>query len=204
MKRLRAPFDEQAIRSLKAGDLVVVEGEVIITAGLPTHQRLIDCLDTGTEPPVDLRGQALFHLGGYSQGEGDDFEMLYINPTTSTRFNPYMPKLIEGFGLRVTGGKGGLDEHSVAAMQKVGCVYLSFLGGGCTLLSRAIQRVVQVGWPEMLTHYRLSKISVSDLGPVVVAIDAHGNSLYAQNAAAAAEHASSALQALQSQPYRLG
>ena len=185
MKRISAPFDEASIRSLRAGDMVVVDGDVVITAGLPTHQRLIDCLDNATQPPVDLHNQALFHLGGYSRGEGDAFEMLYINPTTSTRFNPYMPRLIEGFGLRVVGGKGGLDEHSVAAMQKVGCVYLSFLGGGCTLLSRAINHVVEVGWSEMLTHYRLSKINVSELGPAVVAIDAHGNSLYAENAAQA-------------------
>lgn len=185
MKRLTAPFDEAQVRALRAGDLVTVDGEVIITAGLPTHQRLLECLESGTPPPLDLHGQAFFHLGGYSQGEGGAFEMLYINPTTSTRFNPYMPRLIEGFGLRLVGGKGGLDEHSVRAMQRVGCVYLSFLGGGCTLLSRAIEAVIQVGWSEMLTHYRLSKIRVRGLGPAVVAIDAHGRSLYAETAAQA-------------------
>jgi len=203
MKRLTAPFEEAAIRELRAGDLVVVDGEVVITAGLPTHQRLIECLDTRTPPPIELRNQALFHLGGYSQGEGDDFEMLYINPTTSTRFNPYMPCLIDGFGLRVVGGKGGLDEHSVAAMQRVGCVYLSFLGGGCTLLSEAIRGVVEVGWPEMLTHYRLSRIDVRGLGPAVVAIDAHGRSLYADNAAKAGIQAQEILQEIQREPYRL-
>lgn len=203
MKRLTAPFDEASIRSLRAGDLVVVDGDVVITAGLPTHQRLIECLESGTQPPVNLRNQALFHLGGYSQGEGNDFEMLYINPTTSTRFNPYMPRLIEGFGLRVTGGKGGLDAQSVAAMQKVGCVYLSFLGGGCTLLSRAIQNVVEVGWSEMLTHYRLSRINVRGLGPAVVAIDAHGHSLYADNAESAEGKTRQVLEQLQSVPYQL-
>ncbi|WBM30503.1 MULTISPECIES: fumarate hydratase C-terminal domain-containing protein [Pseudomonas] len=199
MKRLQAPFDEHAIRSLRAGDLVVVDGDVVITAGLPTHQRLTHCLESGEAPPVELRGQALFHLGGYSQGEGEHFEMLYINPTTSTRFNPYMPTLIEGFGLRVVGGKGGLDEHSVEAMRKVGCVYLSFLGGGCTLLSRAIQRVVEVGWPEMVTHYRLSRINVNGLGPAVVAIDAQGNSLYAQNAQTAGARSGEVLAGLHAQ-----
>ena len=52
-----------------------------------------------------------------------------MNPTTSTRFNPFMPRFIRHFGLRAVGGKGGLDAASAAAMREVGCVYLSFLGG---------------------------------------------------------------------------
>lgn len=186
--KLMAPFTEIEIRALKVGDVVELHGEVVLTAGLPTHQRLVDCLNEGLEPPINLRDQAFLHLGGYSEGEGSDFNMLYINPTTSTRFNPHMPTLIEGFGMRVLGGKGGLDEHCVAAMQRHGCVYLSFLGGGCTLLSRSIRKIVEVGWSDMVTHYRLTRLSVEGLGPAVVAIDANGNSLYAANAENAKEN----------------
>ncbi|WP_431312646.1 fumarate hydratase C-terminal domain-containing protein [Pseudomonas flavocrustae] len=78
-------------------------------------------------------------------------------------------------------------------MQRVGCVYLAFLGGGYTLLSYAIKAEVQVGWPELLTQYRLSKIRVRSLGAVVVAIDAHGKSLYAETTAQAGDNAASGL-----------
>jgi fumarate hydratase subunit beta len=47
------------------------------------------------------------------------------------------------------------------------------------LFSQAIRAVVEIGWPDMLTHYRLLKLNVEALGPAVVAIDAHGNSVYA-------------------------
>jgi fumarate hydratase subunit beta len=129
---------------------------------------------------MDLHGASLFHLGSYSRETAGQFEILYINPTTSTRFNPHMPRLIRELQLHATGGKGGLDEASAKAMQEAGCVYLSFLGGGCTLLSQAIEQVLEVGWTDMLTHYRVVRLRVKGLGPVTVGIDAHGNNLYTQ------------------------
>jgi fumarate hydratase subunit beta len=185
-QRMTFPLSADDSRTLRAGDQVIIDGEIIVTAGLPTHARLMGCLE-GKEPmPMNLQGQTLLHLGSYSretekEGEGG-FEVLYINPTTSTRFNPYMPRLINGLQLHAVGGKGGLDAASVAAMQATGCVYLSFLGGGCTLLSQAVREVVEVGWIDMLTHYRVVRLKVEGLGPATVAIDAHGHSLYADAA----------------------
>jgi fumarate hydratase subunit beta len=120
----------------------------------------------------------MFHLGSYSRDDGGAFEVLYMNPTTSTRFNPFMPTFIRHFGLRAVGGKGGLDRASAEAMREVGCVYLSFLGGGCTLLSEAIKGVVSVDWADMIPHYRLVRLKVADPGPLTGGIDPHGNSLY--------------------------
>ena len=85
------------------------------------------------------------------------------------------------------GGKGGLDERCAEAMREVGCVYLSFLGGGCTLLSQAVKEVLEVGWSDMLTHYRLVRLKVEGLGPATVGIDAHGRSLYAEEQKTARE-----------------
>lgn len=180
--RMSFPLSAGDARSLRAGDQVIIDGEIIVTAGLPTHARLMGCLD-GHEPmPMNLQGQTLFHLGSYSREAEGRFEVLYINPTTSTRFNPYMPRLIQGLDLHAVGGKGGLDSACAATMQATGCVYLSFLGGGCTLLSQAVREVLEVGWSDMLTHYRLVRLRVQGLGPVTVAIDAHGHSLYADAA----------------------
>jgi fumarate hydratase subunit beta len=187
--RLNFPLSEADARSLRAGDQVIIDGEIIVTAGLPTHHRLIGCLD-GKEPlPMPLKGQSLFHLGSYSReidgSSSDGLEILYINPTTSTRFNPVMPRIISELQLHAVGGKGGLDAASVQAMQKTGCVYLSFLGGGATLHTQAVREVLQVGWSDMLMHYRLVRLRVQGLGPVTVAIDAHGNSTYADAQAGA-------------------
>jgi fumarate hydratase subunit beta len=175
---LSLPLTEQSVRALRAGDMVYLDGEVVITAGLPTHQRIERCIDAGETLPIDLAGAVFLHFGGYSHEVNGKLEVVYMNPTTSTRFNPYMPKIIRAFGLRAVGGKGGLDSASARAMQEFGCVYLSFPGGACTLFSRAIREVVAVGWQDLLLHYRLLKLRVEGLGPGTVAIDAHGNSLY--------------------------
>jgi fumarate hydratase subunit beta len=190
--RMRFPLSAEDARSLRAGDQLILDGEIIVTAGLPTHVRLIGCLNGAEALPMAMQGQTLFHIGSYSQDTAGHFEVLYINPTTSTRFNPFMPRLIEGLDLHAVGGKGGLDQASAEAMRRTGCVYLSFLGGGCTLLSAAVREVLEVGWSEMLTHYRVVRLRVEGLGPVTVAIDAHGHSLYAD----AAQHARASLPAL--------
>ena len=185
--RLTFPLSEADARGLRAGDLVVMDGEIIVTAGIPTHERMLRCLDGHETPPMELRGASIFHLGSFSRETDGRFEVLYVNPTTSTRFNPVMPRLIEGFGWHAVGGKGGLDAASLPAMRAAGCVYLSFLGGGCTLLSAAVKEVLQIGWSDMLTHYRLVRLRVEGLGPATVGIDAHGRSLYAEEQASAKE-----------------
>ena len=176
--RLRLPLAEEAVRRLDVDDHVLLDGEIVITAGLPTHQRILDHLEAGKELPIDLMGAAFFHLGSYSRDTADGFDVLYMNPTTSTRFNPFMPTLIRKLGLRAVGGKGGLDAESARAMQEVGCVYLSFLGGGAPLHSAAIKEIVSVAWNDLVSHYRLVKLRVEELGPLVVAIDAHGKSKF--------------------------
>lgn len=178
---LQLPLDADAVRELAVGDMVMLNGDITISIGLPTHKRMVSELQAGQALPLDLHGGAFFHLSSYIR-DGDacgaEPQALYMNPSTSTRYNPYMPELIRLLGLRLVGGKGGLDMASVAAMQEAGCAYLSFLGGGCTLLSESIELVVSSHWNEYISQFRLVTLRVKDLGPATVAIDAHGNSVY--------------------------
>jgi fumarate hydratase subunit beta len=175
---LKLPLKSADVRMLRAGDLVYLDGEIVATAGFPTHQRLMETITGVRELPFALDGAAFFHLGSYITEDAGGIKIEYINPTTSTRFNDLMPTLIRRFDLRLVGGKGGLDTRSVEAMRETGCAYLSFLGGGAPLHSAAIQRVVDVGWSDLVSHFRLLKLDVRELGPLTVAIDAHGASLY--------------------------
>jgi fumarate hydratase subunit beta len=178
-RTLRMPLSREDARSLRAGDMVLLDGEITITAGLPTHQRLLRCAEEGRDPPIALAGGSLLHLGSYSRETPEGgLEVLYMNPTTSTRFNALMPRLIRHFGLTAVGGKGGLDAACAGAMAEVGCVYLSFLGGGAPLHSAAIRAVREVAWNDLVAHYRLVRLAVEGLGPVTVGIDAQGRSLY--------------------------
>lgn len=105
---LTLPLSEEAVRALNVGDLVYLTGEIYTTAGMPTHDRLLGCLD-GVEPlPFDLNGAAMFHLGSLNEeAEDGSLRIVYMNPTTSTRFNPHMPRLIPGLGLGRPAERGG-------------------------------------------------------------------------------------------------
>jgi fumarate hydratase subunit beta len=175
---LKLPLSEADVRALTVGDFVILDGDIVLTAGLPTHERIREHIVASKPLPIDVRGGTLFHLGSYSEEKDGKFEVLYMNPTTSTRFNPYMPEFIRHFGLRMVGGKGGLDAASAQAMKEVGCVYLTFLGGGAALHSDAIREVIDVQWNDLVSHYRLVKLRVEGLGPLLVGIDAHGRSSF--------------------------
>ena len=166
------------MRALRLGDTVSIDGDIVVTIGLPTHQRIAEHLREGRPLPMDLRGAAFLHLSCYNREGAAGAEALYLGTTTSTRFDGFMPSFIRSFGLRLVGGKGGLDLASVRAMQEVGCVYLSFLGGSTALLSQALRSVVDVQWTDLISQFRLVKLNVAQLGPATVSIDAHGNSLY--------------------------
>lgn len=185
VRELRLPLAEAEVRSLKVGDQVCLTGPVTMTIGLPTHKRMAELLERGEALPLDLRGGAFVHLSSFNRETATGHEALYLNPSTSTRYNDSMPAIIRHSGVRVVGGKGGLSAQCVDALREAGCVYLSFLGGGCTLLSHAIRGVASVHWPEYISQFRLTTLNVERLAPAVVAIDAHGNSVYDSVAARA-------------------
>ena len=178
VRDLRLPLSEAETRSLAVGDQVRLTGPVTMSIGLPTHRRMAGLLDRGEALPLDLGGGAFVHLSSFNRETATGFEALYLNPSTSTRYDEFMPSIIRGSGVRVVGGKGGLSGASVEALREAGCVYLSFLGGGCTLLSRAIRGVVSVHWDEYISQFRLITLAVEGLAPATVAIDANGNSVY--------------------------
>ncbi len=184
---VKAPLEPDVVQSLKLGDVVFITGEFVSTAGYPTHQRIIEGIERGEPPPIDLRGAALFHLGSMSREEDGHIKPLYVNPTTSTRFNAFIPTIVRHFGITALAGKGGLDADCVKAMQEVGCVYFSMIGGGAPLLTAGMREVVETGWDDLIMQFRLTRFRVENFGPLTVAIDAHGNSLYEQLATSARE-----------------
>ncbi|KRB97929.1 fumarate hydratase [Hydrogenophaga sp. Root209] len=180
LHELTLPLSEERVRELRVGDMVTLTGAVTVSIGIPTHKRLAEAARNGDALPVDLRGGAFFHLSTYVREQNGTPVPLYLNPSTSTRYNAWMPDIVRGLGLRLVGGKGGLDDASVAALRDCGCAYLSFLGGGSPLLSRALRGVRSSHWNEYISQFRLLTLDVAALGPATVAIDAHGGSTYDQ------------------------
>ncbi|MBL8569438.1 MAG: fumarate hydratase C-terminal domain-containing protein [Phreatobacter sp.] len=199
LPRVRLPMSPDEARRLRAGDLVLLDGEALATVGMPTHRRMMAEIEAGRPMPTPMDGGAFFHMGVcYDEEPAGPGRLHYVNPTTSTRFNGMMPTLIRRFGLTAVGGKGGLSRDSVEAMRDVGCVYFSFVGGASALLSLGVTEVVEAAWPDLIMQFRLNRIRLAGLGPVTVAIDAHGESVYDRLQASATARLADILQSVRS------
>src|ERR1041384_186309 len=89
----------------------------------------------------------------------------------------FVPGLVEQYGVRAIVGKGGVLEGSIEAMQRGGAVYLAIVGGAAALETLQIEEIEEVWWEDLMPEC-LWKFRVKDFGPLIVAVDAHGNSLY--------------------------
>lgn len=185
--RLTAPLTRADARALALGDTVFLDGEIVATAGYPTHQRIVAAIRDSAPLPVDLSGATFFHMGHMSREDGGRLTPLYVNPTTSTRFDAFMPAIIRRFGLTATAGKGGLGPASVEAMRETGCVYFSMIGGAAPVLTEGVREVLATGFDDLIMQFRLTRFRVEGFGPLTVAIDAHGNSTYERLSASARE-----------------
>ncbi len=170
---LASPFDEKIIRQLRAGDQVELSGTVY-TGRDAAHKRLVGLLDAGEPLPVDLAGQAIYFVGPCPAPPGRPIGS--AGPTTSGRMDAYSPRLIAECGLRGMIGKGDRNEAVKAAMKEYGCVYFAATGGAGALIANSIVRAEVVAFadlgPEAIYKLELDRL------PLVVAIDAEGNSLY--------------------------
>lgn len=178
LPRLTLPLSPETARSLAVGEQYLLDGEITATAGFSTHQRMVAHLERGEPLPVELAAGAFFHMGSKCRETADGWIPDYVNPTTSTRFDAFMPTIIRRLGLTSLGGKGGLGDDVVPVLAEMGCVYFAMPGGASPLLSRGAERRLETGWDDLIEQFRLSRFRLRDFGPVTVAIDAHGNSMF--------------------------
>jgi fumarate hydratase, class I len=168
---LTTPIDEAAIRQLKVGDVVLVSGRMF-TGRDAVHAHLMK-----HEPPVDLRGAALYHCGPVVQKDGEGWRITAAGPTTSIREEPYQADILRRYGVRAVIGKGGMGARTLEALKETGAVYLNAVGGAAQFYARTIEGVdgvslLEFGTPEAMWHLRVNDF------PAIVTMDAHGNSLH--------------------------
>ncbi|MEW5979052.1 MAG: FumA C-terminus/TtdB family hydratase beta subunit [Acidobacteriota bacterium] len=169
---LQAPIDEQQVRRLKVGQVVLIDGEMF-TGRDAVHAYLMK-----HEPPVSLKGQVLYHCGPVVLKDNGTYRITAAGPTTSIREEPYQADIIKRYGVRAVIGKGGMGAKTLAGLQEAGAVYLNAIGGAAQYYSRCIEGVLGVhfldfGIPEAMWHLRVKQF------PAIVTMDAHGNSLHA-------------------------
>ena len=172
-KVLTMPLKEKDVRELKVGDIVLLNGDMY-TGRDALHGYLID-----HDSPVDLDGGVIYHCGPIVIKENGKWKIVAAGPTTSIREEPYQADVIEKFKVRGVIGKGGMGQKTLEGLKKTGAVYLHAIGGAAQYYGETIKEVKDVyfleefGVPEAMWHMKVENF------PVIVTMDAHGNSLHA-------------------------
>jgi len=175
--KFKTPISEEEIRKLKVNDVLYVSG-TMFTARDQAHKRALEHFKQGKPLPINLEGLTVFHCGPIVKKKEDTWTIVAAGPTTSTRMEIFEDEFIKNFKVRVIIGKGGMGRKTTEAMAKYGAVYGAFTGGAAILAARAIKSVKSVEWLDLGMPEAMWILDVEEFGPLMVAIDSHGNNLF--------------------------
>ena len=194
---LYTPVAEDAIRRLRINDTVTLQSRLF---GIRDATQ-IALFDRGRTTRLDLAGHAVIHTAPNvrkvepSAAHPAGYAPVCVGTTTSMRMERFTRPLMRDLGVRIIVGKGGLGAESLAAFAELGGVYLAIIGGTAALETTWIEAIEDVDLddlnPESLWQFR-----VRDFGPLLVAMDSHGASLYDAVDHAARDRRAAALAAL--------
>ncbi len=191
------PVSEAQVRALRANDTVTLNGTLY---GIRDATQ-IHLFDRGRTTRFDLRGHAVIHTApnvkkvGKSAQHPSGYAPLCVGTTTSDRMERFTRPLMQQYGVRMIIGKGGLRDGSLQAFGELGGVYLAIIGGTAALETTWIEAIEDVDLDD-LNPESLWKFRVKDFGPLLVAMDAHGGSLYTAVNKSARDKRAAALAAL--------
>ena len=171
-RKITLPLTEELAKTLHAGDQVLLTG-TIYTSRDAGHKRMCEALAKGEDIPFDPKDATIYYVGPTPAKPGQVIGS--AGPTTSGRMDAYAPTMMS-VGARGMIGKGNRSTAVVEAMKRYGAVYFAATGGAGALIARCIRSCSIVAFPE-LGPEAIYRLEVENL-PLVVAIDAAGNSLY--------------------------
>ena len=176
---LATPVSEAAIRQLRINDTVTLQNTLF---GIRDATQ-IHLFDRGRKTKFDLSGHAVIHTApnvrkvAVSAEFPAGYEPVCIGTTTSDRMERFTQPLMAENGVRIIIGKGGLREGSAKAFIELGGVYLAIIGGTAALETTWIEQIEDVDLDD-LNPESLWRFKIRDFGPLLVAMDSYGGSIY--------------------------
>jgi len=154
---LTPPFSEADVRKLRVNDTVTLQSTLY---GIRDATQ-IHMFDRGRRTRFDLRGHAVIHTApnvarvDKSASNPVGYSPVCVGTTTSDRMERFTRPLMAQYGVRIIIGNGGTAALETTWVTRIEDVDLDDLN------------------PESLW-----KFSIRDFGPLLVAMDSHGASLY--------------------------
>lgn len=177
--RLEMPLTEDAVRELRIGDVVFLNGKLHTGRAL-VYQHV---LDRGQQPPIDLAATCNVQMHAAPAGleeQPGKYKISAIQATASFRYGRWVPEYVRRFGIRAIIGKGGMDGAIYREVFKsTGTVFLTTVGYGiAAIYGRGVLGVDAVYWEKELgLPEAMWIIKVKDFGPFIVDGDCTGASL---------------------------
>ena len=187
----RMPVSDAQARALRVNDTVTLNGTLF---GIRDATQ-IHMFDRGRKTRFDLKGHAVIHTAPNVRKTAAGYEPICVGTTTSDRMERFTRPLMQQYGVRMIIGKGGLRADSGRAFQELGGVYLAIIGGTAALETTWIEAIEDVDLDD-LNPESLWKFRVNGFGPLLVAMDSHGASLYSRIRTAAQQRRAEALKRL--------
>lgn len=174
---LMLPFTEEQVRGLNVGDSVYLSGSLYTMRDMG-HRRAVEMVRRGEPLPFDLAAGAIWHCGPIVRKLGDQWQVVSAGSTTSSRFTALGSELVRAFKIRCTVGKGTMGAEAVATNSDVGSCFLNSTGGCASLYGQQIVKVEAVYWTDLGLPEATWVLQANELGPLVVGIDTHGESIF--------------------------
>jgi len=191
------PVTEEQVRQLRINDTVTLHDTLY---GIRDATQ-IHMFDHGRKTRFDMKGHAVIHTApnvkwvGETQQHPSGYAPICIGTTTSARMERFTRPLMEQYGVRIIIGKGGLFAASQKAFSELGGAYLAIIGGTAALETTWIEQIEEVDLDDLHPE-SLWKFRIKGFGPLLVAMDSHGGSLYTAVNAAAKDKRAGVLAAL--------
>ncbi len=190
MRQVNIPISDEVIRELKVGQPVLLSG-VMLTGRDTVHKWMIETFIKQTRQPEGddlevyqaikplLDQGVIYHCGPVVAGlDTKEYKFVAAGPTTSTREEPYQADVMKHFNARGVIGKGGMGPKTLAGCVEVPFVYFHAIGGAASYIAQSVKKVLGVYKLDFGVPEAIWVIEVQDF-PVVVTMDAHGNSQHA-------------------------
>ena len=191
------PISDAQARALRVDDTVTLHGTLY---GIRDATQ-IHMFDRGRRTRFDMAGHAVIHTAPNvkkvekSSTNPAGYAPVCVGTTTSDRMERFTRPLMQQYGVRLVIGKGGLRDDSLKSFADLGGAYLAIIGGTAALETTWIEAIEDVDLddlnPESLWRFR-----VNGFGPLLVAMDSHGASLYSRIRTAAQQRRAEALKRL--------
>ena len=178
----RTPVSDEDIMKVHIGDVIYLTGD-IVTGRDDVHHRVVI---GGKEPPVDLKGKAVFHAGPIMKrisgdGEPDKYKVISVGPTTSMRMEKAQAEFLEKTGVKIIIGKGGMGPKTTKGCVDNCAIHTIFPGGCAVVAAEEVIDCEGVEWLDLGMPEAMWKLKCERFGPLIVSIDSYGNNLIENN-----------------------